>query len=557
MGRLAGLLARTALLVSLLTLAARAVGFLRWLVFSPTVGAGVVGTAYQSANQVPNILFEVVAGGALAGAVVPLLAGPLAKADTRQVSRIASALLGWALLVTVPLAVAVVACARPLAAVLVPDPAATEVAAAFLVMFAVQLPFYGVGAVLTGVLQAHRRFLWPAFVPLLSSLVVIGTYLGYGMLPSGPDSSPPSSLALLGWGTTCGVLALSLPLVLPTRRVGVRLRPTLRFPAGVAVRARRLASAGVVALLVQQAAVLVTMLVANRVGGTGVYVVFSYIQAVYLLPYAVLVVPVVTIAFQQLSAQLAAAGAGQESVAEASRTVSRTTDRVLWLGLTGAVVLVCAAGPLEDFFTGIDRAAASSEVPFAAMASGVVLMALAVPGWCLVNWGQRIFFAHERSRFAAFGPVLGWVIVVLVALGGGAWVARANTVAATDSPGATLLVIAGAHALGMTIAGVLAVVLVRTVLGLGSLRRTGLVAVALLVCAALAVAASTGAAGVLGAVPGLPPLLGHVVRGILLALVGVAVMAVPVLLARRKNAPEDRPSAADSSVDFERDATGE
>ncbi|MBR7503812.1 hypothetical protein KCW65_27400, partial [Mycobacterium tuberculosis] len=79
--RLLRVFASAALLVSIITLITRLVGFLRWLVFSSTVGAGTVGTAYQSANQVPNILFEVVAGGALAGAVIPLLAIPLARAD--------------------------------------------------------------------------------------------------------------------------------------------------------------------------------------------------------------------------------------------------------------------------------------------------------------------------------------------------------------------------------------------------------------------------------------------------------------------------------------------
>ena len=90
--------AGAALAVSVITLLTRVIGFVRWLVFSPTVGAGVVGTAYQAANQVPNILYEVVAGGALAGAVVPLLAAPIARADRAQVNRIASALLTWSCL---------------------------------------------------------------------------------------------------------------------------------------------------------------------------------------------------------------------------------------------------------------------------------------------------------------------------------------------------------------------------------------------------------------------------------------------------------------------------
>src|SRR5450756_2523858 len=108
-----------------------------------------------------QVLFEVAAGGALASAVVPLLALPLARSMRKDVDRTASAMLGWALAVLVPLAVVVAVLARPLVGVFMPGATVAElgVAASFLAMFAVQIPLYGAGLVLTGVLQAHRRFL--------------------------------------------------------------------------------------------------------------------------------------------------------------------------------------------------------------------------------------------------------------------------------------------------------------------------------------------------------------------------------------------------------------
>ena len=66
-----------------LTLASRALGFVRWLVQASTVGAGTVAGAYATANQVPNVLYEVVVGGALAATVVPLLSSA-AGAGRRQ-----------------------------------------------------------------------------------------------------------------------------------------------------------------------------------------------------------------------------------------------------------------------------------------------------------------------------------------------------------------------------------------------------------------------------------------------------------------------------------------
>ena len=86
--------AGAALLISVLTLLSRLAGFGRTLVFTNAVGADSTGDTYQAANNVPNIVFEVVAGGALASLVVPMLAGGIAAGDRERVRRTASALLG-------------------------------------------------------------------------------------------------------------------------------------------------------------------------------------------------------------------------------------------------------------------------------------------------------------------------------------------------------------------------------------------------------------------------------------------------------------------------------
>src|SRR3712207_7655455 len=105
-----------------------------------------------SSDLVPNIVFEVVAGGALASLVVPMLAGGIATGDRQQVRRTASALLGWSLLVLTPLAVLLAVCAEPVARLLLgsQDPVQVDLAARFLVVFAPQVVLYGIEIVLTG-----------------------------------------------------------------------------------------------------------------------------------------------------------------------------------------------------------------------------------------------------------------------------------------------------------------------------------------------------------------------------------------------------------------------
>ncbi len=60
-------------------------------------------------------------------------------------------------------------------------------------VFAPQLPLYGVGIVLTGVLQAHRRFAWPVLAPLLSSVVVGARTYGRSRPSRAPGPTCPRS----------------------------------------------------------------------------------------------------------------------------------------------------------------------------------------------------------------------------------------------------------------------------------------------------------------------------------------------------------------------------
>src|SRR3712207_5305947 len=112
-------------------------------------------------------------------------------------------------------------CAEPVARLLLgsQDPEQVDLAARFLLVFAPQVVLYGIGIVLTGVLQAHRRFAAPALAPLLSSVVVAGAYLAFAAIGGSRTAdglSTPAEL-VLSVGTTLGVAAVSLSLLLPVQ----------------------------------------------------------------------------------------------------------------------------------------------------------------------------------------------------------------------------------------------------------------------------------------------------------------------------------------------------
>jgi putative peptidoglycan lipid II flippase len=499
--------AGAAALIAVLTVLARLAGFGRTLVFTNAVGAGSTGDTYLAANNVPNIVFEVVAGGALASLVVPMLAGGIATGDRDQVRRTASALLGWSLLVLTPLAVLLALCAEPVARLLLGagDPAQVELAARFLVVFAPQVVLYGIGIVLTGVLQAHRRFAAPALAPLLSSVVVAGAYLTFAAIGGSRTAeglSTPAEL-VLSVGTTLGVAALSLCLVLPVRRLGLGLRPSLRFPVGAAPRVRRLAVAGVLTLAGQQLLAAVAIRLANAGAPDGTQVVYAAGLTVFLVPWAALAVPLATSAYPGLAER---AETGDE--AGFRRALAPVAVLVVVASTVAAAVLVAVAGPMAGVFL----AGQPADV-VGALRDTVVAFAPGLPGYGLVAVLSRALYARGLWKAPTACVLAGWLVAVA------ADVVLAALLPAADR-GAAL---AAGHSTGVTVAGLALLAVVARIVGpagLAGVARTGLPA---LLAAALAGAAGLAVAGALGADP--------VPGGGLLATVGAGVLAAAAALA--------------------------
>ncbi len=463
-------LAGAAVMITVVTISSRVLGFARWMLQANTVGYGEVGTAYTSANTLPNVLFEVAAGGALAGALIPLLAIPLARSLRGEVNQIASAMLTWALALLIPLATVVALAAEPIAKFFIGSAAGgaqLDLTTFFLRVFAVQIPLYGVGVVLTGVLQAQKKFFWPAFAPMMSTITVMAAYLVFAGTTAGTETSadlPIQAAYWLGWGTTAGVAAMSLPLFVPALRSGVRVRPTLTFPPGVAKRAVRLSMAGIAALLAQQIAVLVTVWLANHRGGSGVYPVFQYTQAVYLLPYAVLAVPLATSTFPRLAER-----AGRRDTAGFARLAAGTTRAVVLMSGLGAAILVASAGAINWVFSSIGK---GSVELISAMSLTLTVMAPGLVGFGLLFHISRALYALERTRYAVLAAAIGWSTVMAVSV----IVAFAIVPGGTDGT-ATLLALGIGHSVGMIVAGAVALAALRHAAGPGALTglaRSGL-----------------------------------------------------------------------------------
>jgi putative peptidoglycan lipid II flippase len=456
-------LAGAAVLVAAVTVVARAVGFGRWIVFAHTVHGGCLADVYNTANLLPNVLFEVVAGGALAGVVIPVLAGPIARADRAAVERTVSALLTRALVLLVPVTLLAAVAARPLMRFFLGGhgqctDTAVDVGTPMLLIFLPQLFCYAIAVVLSGTLQAHRRFLAAALAPLLSSAVVIATYLLFAHLAHGAvglDVVPHRARTALAVGTTLGVLALALSVVVPVVAAGLRLRPRWTFDEGLAPRARALAVAGVAALVAQEVNLLVITWLANHHGRPGAVTSYTWAYAVFLLPYAVLAVPIATSAFPRIAAAFA-----EEQSEAAARLTAGTARAVVAVSCLGAAVTAAAAVPVSRLF-----AAGVASTDDRVLAGGIVALAPGLLGWGLVAHLSRVLYAAHQARQAAVAVVSGWVV---------AGVGNVVLIAATPNRDAVAALGTGTS-IGLSLSGVLLLAAVSRSCGpaaLGGLART-------------------------------------------------------------------------------------
>lgn len=376
--RVAAGIARGAGVIAGFTIAARILGLVRTLAFSQTVGATCLGTAYFTANQVPNLVYELVLGGALGSAMVPVLARSAERARTdpvekAQVGKILSALLTWTLLLLVPLTLIVILSAGPIASALNPaNPSAgcahaelVATTASMLRVFAPQAVLYGLTVVLFGLLQAYRRFAGYAISPLASSLVVIASYVAFAPLARGlPLSSLPMSAQLvLSGGATLGVAAMVVVGLVPTWRLHLKLRPTLSFPPGVARRAGGLVTVGVIEMIVQQVAAVAVIALANGRGDTGALVLYNYGSQVFSSLNAVLALSIVLSAFPVLSAR-------DGTVFD--RTCAGSTRAVVLVAYLGVAVTGAVAVPAAHVLASQPDQVSQLILGFAMFAPGLV-----------------------------------------------------------------------------------------------------------------------------------------------------------------------------------------
>ncbi|WP_203781770.1 murein biosynthesis integral membrane protein MurJ [Paractinoplanes rishiriensis] len=368
------------------TLASRAGGFLRVVVLTAALGLGTrLLDTYNVANTLPNAVYELVIGGAMATVVVPLLArAAVTEPDggVRYAQRLIT-LLACGLAGITVLALLV---APWLVDLYAPGFTAgqRDLAITFSRYFLPQILFYGVSATAAAVLNVRGRFAAPAWAPLASSAVVIAVCLCYLAGLAGGHH-------LLAAGTTAGVVTQTTLVLWVLRRTGFPLRPA--DPRGIGVR--RIAKlAGWVLLSVAAAQVLLAAATRSAsLAGPGGVTAFQNAHAVFRLPFAVIALSVMTAMLPGLSRR-AAERDHRRVIGDLSRAVRVTL--VVLAPVAAAFVLL--GGPIATLLFQHGNSAAGTVRLLGLVLGGFGLALVPFAGFMVL---QRGLYALQDTRTPA------------------------------------------------------------------------------------------------------------------------------------------------------------
>lgn len=387
-------LARAGLVVSGAYLVSRVLGYVRVVVIGTTFGAGEDLDAFFAAFRIPDLIFQLVAAGAVASAVVPIVSGLLATGQRDRAWRVVSTLANLMLVGLLLLAVAAFIFARPLVAAITPGFEGAQLDRTVdLTRIMLASPILlALGAIATAALNAERRFAASAIAPIVYNVAIIG---GAVLLS---DSMGVTGLALSVVAGSAALLAVQLPAL---SRVGFRITPRIDLSDDQARRVLVLMGPRVLGLSASQITMVVMTSLATGVA-VGAVSAFTIAFALYQIPMGVIGIPLGIVILPSLSHELAA---GRTSNYLA--LISRALRLLLFVMLPIAAIGIAVRHQVVEVLLGYGR---FDDAAVALTADTLLPFLAGLAGHALIGVLARAFYARQDTRTPVATAILAVVV---------------------------------------------------------------------------------------------------------------------------------------------------
>lgn len=406
------------------TLVSRFLGFGKTWMLGAALGLGsTVNDTFINANNLPNLIFLLVAGGVFNAVLVPQII-KASKAPDRGADYI-SRLLTLAVLLLLGLT-ALVTLAAPWVIELTTQgysPQQKALAVAFAFWCLPQIFFYGLYALLTQVLNANGAFGPAMWAPIMNNVVAIaglGMFIGiFGANVANPhtlDNWGSSQTLLVAGFSTIGVVAQTAILLVPVFRLKLGLRPRFGWRGVGLGQAAKLSVWTLLTAAVGQLAFLYVMRIATIPGAERLRLkeagdaaaemlpgnaVLEVASQLYLLPHSIIALSLATVLFNRMTraSQDGNRAELRDALSHGLRTMAVAT-------VFGALALFALAGPLGMFFSGGLRQDGVM------LAQTLTILALSTPFMSANFMMSRVFYANEDARTPFYVQLLLAVVYV-------------------------------------------------------------------------------------------------------------------------------------------------
>ncbi|MEZ4670146.1 MAG: murein biosynthesis integral membrane protein MurJ [Anaerolineae bacterium] len=392
-------------------------GVVRTAIINGTFGAGPALDAFYAAQRIPELIFVLVAGGALGSSFIPLFARFLRNEDEPQAWRLASAVMTFSAILAGLLSLLVVIFApRIVATVLVPGKSPEVQALTVSLMQVMMLtPFiFSISGLLMGILQTYGNFLLPSLAISMNSIgLIIGALVLARLIPSMTGTVAQvgeSNVYGLAWGAVLSAvlhLLVQLPglMRLQTRSAKIRFLSDWSVPGLREVLSLMLPR--VLGLGVAQINFIVNANFASRMT-TGSLTVMTTAWTLMFTVLGIIGQSIGTAVFPTLAA-LAADG----NMVEYKERLARALRGVLFLALPATAGLIVLGGPVIAFL--YQREAWTAE-DTAGTAWALAFFAVSIAGHASLEVLSRAFYALADSRTPVLVGVLSLVSNIVLSI---------------------------------------------------------------------------------------------------------------------------------------------
>ncbi len=389
------------------TVVSRATGFIRNLVVIQVIGLLVFADTYSVANTIPNILYILLLGGMLNAVFIPALVRAR-EHDEDGGEAYAQRLLTLGTIVLLVITVASVIAAPLLMRLYATakwTPTDLQVSIIFAYYLLPQIFFYGLYNLLSQVLNVRGRFGPMMWTPVMNNIVVMAVAGAFLLLYPDWNSDAanltatvtPTQIALLGLGTTAGVVLQALLLLPVLRKTGFRMRFRGQFRKLGLRHLGKLGGWSLVFVFINQVAYWLITRMATAVGKladetgieAGSYTAYSTAHLIFMLPHSIVAVSLVTALMPRMSAHVLA-----KRFDEVRADVGSTLRMVAVVTIPAAMAfLVLGQSIAQVLYPGV-RSATQAGLILSAFALGLV-------AFSAQYLALRGFYALEDTRTPA------------------------------------------------------------------------------------------------------------------------------------------------------------